>query len=332
MSAALEFEGPVKGLKVKDVMRKEKPFVSCSSDDSVEKVLKTLSDRNFLSLPVINEQTGKFDGSVDVWDLVMFIVSKLQAKKKTPKDISSKTEDALFNEKIGAVLSISKSWRKAENPFLITNVSLEPDDSLSEAVNLFWGGHHRLPICHGNPNKPFSFFSQSDLVKFMAANMGLILGPHVVHHSLHRLGYKESSVVTCKLSDTVFHCFVRCVQENVSAVAIVNKHHKLIANLSCSDLRNIHRGNMHDLSLSVEDFLAKYSLQKAEFSFPNNVNGFVEFCTPRSCKLTDKFELVVFKIVALKVHRLWIVDDHDKPTGVVSLSDLMKTFLLGREI
>ncbi len=39
------------------------------------------------------------------------------------------------------------------------------------------------------------------------------------------------------------------------------------------------------------------------------------------------FEDVVLKLAATRVHRVWVVDDDNKPIGVISLGDVFRVFL-----
>jgi CBS domain-containing protein len=42
-----------------------------------------------------------------------------------------------------------------------------------------------------------------------------------------------------------------------------------------------------------------------------------------SCHLSDSLESVVHKMNGSHVHRLYVVDDHNKPIGVVSMRDVI---------
>jgi len=43
---------------------------------------------------------------------------------------------------------------------------------------------------------------------------------------------------------------------------------------------------------------------------------------PLSAKPKTTIETVIFKLAATRVHRLWVVDEYGRPTGVISLTDV----------
>ena len=48
---------------------------------------------------------------------------------------------------------------------------------------------------------------------------------------------------------------------------------------------------------------------------------------PVVATLDETLAAVIYKCVACRVHRVWIVDAHRKPTGVLALSDLLENFV-----
>jgi CBS-domain-containing membrane protein len=44
---------------------------------------------------------------------------------------------------------------------------------------------------------------------------------------------------------------------------------------------------------------------------------------PKTCTMQSTLETVVLKMAATHVHRIWIVDEHQHPIGLVSTTDLM---------
>jgi CBS domain-containing protein len=50
-----------------------------------------------------------------------------------------------------------------------------------------------------------------------------------------------------------------------------------------------------------------------------------------TCTRNTSFNFVLLRILALRVHRLWVVDDKEHPIGVISLTDIMKTLIAEKQ-
>lgn len=48
------------------------------------------------------------------------------------------------------------------------------------------------------------------------------------------------------------------------------------------------------------------------------------YIPPLTVTAQTTMETVILKLAATKTHRVWIVDDYDRPKGVISLTDVMK--------
>ena len=66
--------------------------------------------------------------------------------------------------------------------------------------------------------------------------------------------------------------------------------------------------NFNDLLLPVVEFLKKTKRLHA----------------PIVVRAETSFETIVLKLAVTKVHRVWVVDDYERPIGIVSLTDVMR--------
>jgi len=106
-------------------------------------------------------------------------------------------------------------------------------------------------------------------------------------------------------SATVLECIEEIAKHKVSAVPIVNTRNEVVGNLSISDIvRKIHKPE--DLVVPIKDFL------NTPLAWP--------VTTTPSCT----FAKVIRQINAELLHRIWVVDDQNKPRGVVSLTDILQ--------
>jgi len=113
----------------------------------------------------------------------------------------------------------------------------------------------------------------------------------------------------CKADALVLHALKIMATSRVSAMPIIDDQGKLLGNFSISDLRGLGSTDFGELLSSVSSFLRKFN---------------VKSLYPLSCKTSDTLEFVIMKLVATRVHRLWVVDDAGILRGVLSLTDVMK--------
>jgi 5'-AMP-activated protein kinase regulatory gamma subunit len=102
------------------------------------------------------------------------------------------------------------------------------------------------------------------------------------------------------------------LNKELSALPVVDNEGKLIETLSTSDFHFINLDNFKDVLLPVKDFL-----EKRRFEYKQTL--ITVFPDQRLFNVVDS-------ILMTGVHRVWVVDKNHKPIGVISLTDIMKTF------
>jgi CBS domain-containing protein len=85
-------------------------------------------------------------------------------------------------------------------------------------------------------------------------------------------------------------------------------------------MQGITSKNFSDLLLPVKAFLDKRSSQEENYRCERSLH-------PLTVRRTEPLEETIYKMVATRVHRLWVVDDDRRPIGTVSTTDLMRAFL-----
>jgi len=98
----------------------------------------------------------------------------------------------------------------------------------------------------------------------------------------------------------------------VSAVPVLSVDGKLVGNFSASDLRGIGSEDYPNLLRPIKEYLSQHNF-KSLF--------------PITCSASETLENVLCKMVATKVHRVWVVDSEKRLLGVVSITDVMRAFL-----
>lgn len=311
--------------------QKPNPIISVKAKDTVEDVLKILNDNGIFSVPVMDkksEQTGNkeetpFIGLVSAMDLLTaFAFQPVFNTYHSENDISRLHEGTLklvseAQEKIlkspvvdcmGLTLEGKKLW------------SFSEQDSMSNLLDAFSVGVHRVLVSHGTQKEPFwSFVSQTDVLRYLKVQS---YSPECRIHDVMleplsslRLGLpdRDHPVFCVHEKASALSGFRGMIQRNeVSALPVVDTNGRLIETLSASDFRRINMDNMKDVLLTTGDFLKKHRGQLKQT---------LVVASPH-----EPLFSVVDKLLLTGVHRVWVVDANGKPIGVVSLTDIIKIF------
>eukprot|EP01127_Copromyxa_protea_P010128 TRINITY_DN2448_c1_g1_i4.p1 TRINITY_DN2448_c1_g1~~TRINITY_DN2448_c1_g1_i4.p1 ORF type:complete len:247 (-),score=35.39 TRINITY_DN2448_c1_g1_i4:35-775(-) len=125
--------------------------------------------------------------------------------------------------------------------------------------------------------------------------------------TLKELNIINKNPVSCETDKTAVEAFKLIGIHNTSALCVLEPDtKKVVANLSASDLRGIDAKKMAKLNLPVLEFL-------------QSLHWFVP--APIIAQENDTLEAAINKCLENHIHRLWVVSEDGKLTGVVSLTD-----------
>jgi len=151
--------------------------------------------------------------------------------------------------------------------------------------------------------------SQSDVVAYIYKHKKEV--EHVLKQTLNEIGFKPKPVVFITSDTPALEGFKSMSLDKVPAVAVV-ENDKLIANLSASDLRGISSEHLKKVVAPVKEFL-------------NTLHGYIR--SPLTISLDSTLDLAMELLVNEEVHRLWIVNENEKPIGCFSLTDVVRVFM-----
>jgi len=281
--------------------------------DSVEMALNTLAKHRILSAPVRDPESEEFDGFLDIMDILFFVLRTLTGFKDENVQWASyvqRMSDIVAKDKMLQITPIreivgSFPYNKFCPVNQTANMFQLVEDVLSHHV-------HRAPVFDFSSRERkrlVGIASQTDVIRYLAENaadLGLLALKTV---SDLKLAHELDSVVTMSDKAMAIHAFYLMYYNKVSAVAIVNSEGTLVANISASDLRGLSNSSVATLFLPVCDYLIKaHDLPKY----------------PMTCKYYTRLDMVLVRMGIFRVHRLWLVDDFERPIGLISLSDIMK--------
>lgn len=299
-----------------------RPKVICSitPDDTVETILQILNKNKILSAPVCNLPTQTLVGILSMADVALSLVPFVGNQTLARESLDKITLDGeqFLHLTASKILSVSQFFGKYNE----INYHIRENTSLADVLGLFSKHIHRAPVL-SDDGKLLNYLTQTELLQFMAPSMYLLGDSAIV--SVETLGLCNfNKVVTVKESDIVLDVIKLLSTHNISAVPVVDNFGRLMANFSLSNLKGLTRETFCELLLPISDYLQLQRIKESE--------NFVSIDTykalrPQTCKATDTFESVVYKIVATRVHRLWVVDEQNTVIGVISVGDLFAPFL-----
>eukprot|EP01125_Pyxidicula_operculata_P022183 TRINITY_DN8946_c0_g1_i1.p1 TRINITY_DN8946_c0_g1~~TRINITY_DN8946_c0_g1_i1.p1 ORF type:complete len:309 (+),score=62.56 TRINITY_DN8946_c0_g1_i1:63-989(+) len=289
-------------MKLESVVSKQE-LVTLKSSITIEDVVKVLAKHHITSAPVMDGATCL--GLVDMLDIANFVIKvspnpeEIQVAELSTLQMAGR---AMALEEVKNVVGAS-----GKDPY----VPLQSNDPVSRAVQLFASGVHRI-IVADHSGTPKHTISQSDIVK--------ILIQHMLDGHLKRMGYLNKTVKeigfgsvqphSVSQSTTVLSVIATINNKGTTAVAVVDEQGKLIGNFSATDLVGLYTDKWPHFKHSVLEYLKSHS--------PNSLKNIISV-TPET-----SFEEVLHKFKDHKIHRLWITDKDGKPTGVLSMTDIMK--------
>lgn len=317
-----------------DLVIKNKKVISVSEKTTVEETLDLLKKNNILSAPIVKPD-GTITSIVNLWDIVTAIcfnqLFEYYDDEKLDKELLSESmfTEALkidtFKLPVVNVVGLSE-----ESKMLWT---FNWDVTIDKLLDPFSKGVHRVliqglkPTASSTdatvvitPDMDYRFLSQTDVVRFLyysqIPELKAILQKDIkslglVSHNNNNNNKNNMVYITTK--NAALTGFRKLTLHEISAVPVLDeKDGKLVGTVSASDLRGIHQDSFKTTLLPVMEFL--------QLQHGGQVRAMV------TCTANDVLADVMEKVLKNKVHRVWVVDDQQKPVGVVTLSDIICKF------
>jgi 5'-AMP-activated protein kinase regulatory gamma subunit len=218
-------------------------------------------------------------------------------------------------ERVESVIDLSK-----KNPY----IPMPTNTPMRNVLQKFIEGIHRIPVVDNN-GQVIYILSQMALFKHFFNN-------HTqVYETLKQktvkelnLGHTNDTTVpyAVREDELAIDAFKQITDNGVSAVGILDSNgNKLIGVLSASDLQGFLGEELHLLGSPVLQF-KQYAKQKLQST--NDVDNYSTLDPVIFCKNYDTLETVVDRFAKSHVHRIFVMDDDMRMTGVISLTDLFQ--------
>lgn len=181
-------------------------------------------------------------------------------------------------------------------------------DSVAKVLSIFSQGVHRVAVVAPEDlQRVVGFLSQIDLVRFLLENNEAL--KTIASRTVSRLRLVKQWVLFVDKADSVLKAFHKMAEHNVTAIAVTDGDGRLCEKLTCRAVQLISETSIRAINRPIHDFLIK-----AGANLPGR-----ELLT---CEESTTYVQVLKALVESGEHRVWVVDEHHKPIGVVSLTDL----------
>jgi len=286
-----------------DISRlKGKPIVALKTFDPLSKALKVLAENNILSAPVFDHEL-QFRGFLDLLDVAGYALNvwKLcNVDQPTNLDPSHK----FFETHIKEVINFSL-WNYP--------VAVSQNSSLKDSIETLLDPNrhfkpHRLCVLD-NQMEVKNIISQFDIISFVWQHHNIF--PRA-NKTLKELGLIRP-VISVRLDASFSDALHVLFDNRVSGVALLDYEGRVCGNFSASDLRGILPEAFDMFSGSILQFLCKGTL-----SAPSPPKTSTSKITLKDCL---RF------LVTEHIHRVYIVDESDRPVGIVTLTDILRILL-----
>jgi CBS domain-containing protein len=251
-----------------------------------------------------------YHGFVDVADVAALALRA--GFKATKKGFLGKLAALMESDEAHAVVSaVNLSGRNLF--YTLTTI----DNLTKAATKMARDGIHRVAILDPERTTVLGVLTQSHVVRLLYENLS-VLG-EIAGLPVDRLFENGPRVVRCvPATATVRECLDIMLQRNISSVPIVSDTGALVSVFSFSDLRVVAGKPITDANAALEKpvmwLISPHEGDKVT-SIPRR---------PVVVMAVDCLATVMELLVTTHVHRVYIVDHHMRPLGVISLTDVLR--------
>jgi CBS domain-containing protein len=284
-------------------------LVTITGDVTVSEGLDLMREKKVISLPVLRETNGPFEGIIDMLDLVTYCSTKFTNVSVLAQESYRQMEE-FAAKPVRDLLDISgrNAW-----------VYISYKEILCKLFHLLTK-HHRVAVVNESYDV-IGVITQSKLVEFLYKNRRLF--PDTMHK---RVDILQKPVESIHMKAFVIEGFRTIWEHGVSGLAVINDEGVLVGNLSATDLLKTHvkpTGEMiHDLYQPIKQMLNIREDLKDRIMMAD-----LPECRAIAVTADDTLETSMKKCIDNGIHRVFIQDDKRKPVGVISLGDVIHQFV-----
>lgn len=282
----------------------------------INDAMHALADKGVLSAPVWDEANKKYLGFVDVFDLMTLVVGVDLVAHLLPSSMINKqarigdkpaTLEVLFADDAGETFC---KW-----------VPVYEGAKFKDVVRILASGARRVPVLSRATGRVTKIISQSAVVAALYERIRTT-PQQVLIDTPASTGIGLKPVICVNDEDETRLAFQTMVDKRISAVGVLDSSTgELLTCISSKDIRMVPKiegvieTGKSVLDLTCREFVALVRRATEKLGKSHATVVTVEENAPLS--------VVLGKLAATRMHRVFIVDKHRKPVGVVSVSDVL---------
>jgi len=301
----------LKKIPVTGVFPSKDFLVVVSQKDHVADVLQKFTEFDILSAPIVaDEDEKKLIGLVDMMDLVKFVVDLFEKK-----EIEELSLPEIIQRSKQVVFEISSANQIRNVSHLDTCLPVSDKANVYEVMKSLASGVHRVPVID-DQGKVVNLITQSVILDILENNSPE-LGP-IIKSKITDLGAISPHVISnAEKGNTVMDAFILLTKNRISAVPIVNENNQIVGNVSVKDIRMIAKEKAV-IKVLYQSLTAFLNATRKDFDTPNK---------PVTIKSDVTLKTVITNLCENRIHRLYVTDNDNKVTGVVSITDVLRVIL-----
>jgi 5'-AMP-activated protein kinase, regulatory gamma subunit len=310
--------------------RPKQHIVHVKASDTVGHALSVLQDAGVLSVPVF-EPDNTILGVLDTLDIALAVVGLAPKDAKWESlwddadalaamfDAGEKFETTL----VSTVLELKAAWKIGYQHDFVFGL----DTPLEKLLDAFDHSVHRVLITDADGSL-FNIISATDMAAVVAQAMPL-MDASVRAKKVANVLAAEPKLHAASASKPAIRIFTEdmnasSTQASFSAVPLVDDAGRIAGTLSASNLLGVDHRTFDDLALPAIEFVQRRNMGSG--SFRSALAGHKALC-PITTTADELLEVALARMLAARVHRLWVVNPENKPVGVVTFGDVFKAFL-----
>jgi len=288
-----------------------------SPDTNLAEAWRSLTQNNFYSAPIINIKTQKYLGYLDLMDIVEYVVLKFGRNRlegqKNFWDLIHQDEQ-FQKATVRSVMSHPLS--------MITKASFQAiylDFSMFSAIEMLakMPNVHRVAVIDAN-RRLYGIITQSRLARVIHKHNLEGRTGTALNMPIWAVEGAIKPIVTAKETEDAIMAFRKMVAAKVTAVAVENADGQITGVLSAKDLKLMSEDGKFFWKLFQIVSSFQYEISRLD---PNRPKELIVLST------SDTLAMAVEKMAKANVHRVFIVDEHRRPIGVIGMREVMRQII-----
>jgi len=304
--------------------------VRIGSNETISEAFKKMMTFQILAIPVVQPVTSKPLYLIRLMTIVASLLHHYPAGT-FPATVINSIKNIFGTNKTEEFMNTKLSDVEDEANFRLDPVFIVKENAtLLEAVRVIVTNLAHRVVVVNDQGDLVNVITQSRLIQFIS---NIVDSIPKCKKSLTELKMDNKSLVCVLENQTAYEAFRIMKERNMTGLAVINSNGALLGNISISDLKLIsYRPSYWSfLSKTVVEYLQAIR-SNPDTKIRSHVFALLEDSSSKyplvlKCRPHHSLGFVIRMLAYYRVHRLYVVDDLGIPSGVITLTDILKELL-----